>query len=145
MKAGFSERRKQVRKLLTRFGTADRIGFALGDSGLPLTVRAEDISLNQWIRIANILQPVVVYGSDPNELLAVVDENDEPVVPRNRATIHRDNLLHRAVHILLFNSRGELLLQKRSTARIDFRVAGIRAHPVTLTPASRTRFPRRAS
>jgi 16S rRNA (adenine1518-N6/adenine1519-N6)-dimethyltransferase len=114
VKAGFSERRKQVRKLLTRFGAADRIGFALGDSGLPLTVRAEDISLNQWLRIANILQPIVVYGSDPNELLAVVDENDELLVPRNRATIHRDNLLHRAVHVLLLNNRGELLLQKRS-------------------------------
>ncbi|HKM57221.1 MAG TPA: 16S rRNA (adenine(1518)-N(6)/adenine(1519)-N(6))-dimethyltransferase RsmA [Chthoniobacterales bacterium] len=120
VKAGFSERRKQVRKLLTRFETADRIGLALGDSGLPLTVRAEDISLNQWIRIANILQPVVVYGSDPNQLLTVVDENDEPVVPRNRATIHRDNLLHRAVHILLLNSRGELLLQKRSYRKDRF-------------------------
>lgn len=114
VKAGFSERRKQVRKLLTRFGPADRIDFALSDSGLPSTVRAEDISVNQWIRIANILEPIVVYGGDPNELLAVVDENDEPVTPLNRATIHRDNLLHRAVHILLVNVRGELLLQKRS-------------------------------
>jgi 16S rRNA (adenine1518-N6/adenine1519-N6)-dimethyltransferase len=120
VKAGFSERRKQVRKLLTRFGPADRIDFALTDSGLPLTVRAEEISVNQWIRIANILQPIVVYGGDPNDLLAVVDENDEPVTPRNRATIHRDNLLHRAVHILLVNSRGELLLQKRSFRKDRF-------------------------
>ncbi len=114
VKAGFSERRKQVRKLLTRFGSVDRIDFALSDAGLPLTVRAEDISLSQWIQIVNILQPSVVYGGDPNELLAVVDENDQPVTPRNRATIHRENLLHRAVHILLLNKQGELLLQKRS-------------------------------
>jgi 16S rRNA (adenine1518-N6/adenine1519-N6)-dimethyltransferase len=120
VKAGFSERRKQVRKLLTRFGPADLIDFALSDAGLPVTVRAEDISVNQWIRIANILQPIVVYGGDPNDLLAVVDENDEPVTPCNRATIHRDNLFHRAVHILLVNGRDELLLQKRSFRKDRF-------------------------
>jgi 16S rRNA (adenine1518-N6/adenine1519-N6)-dimethyltransferase len=120
VKAGFSERRKQARKLLARFGPAERIEFALSDSGLPLTARAEEISLNQWIRIVNILQPSAVYGSDPNELLAVVDENDNPLPPRDRATIHRKNMLHRAVHILLVNNRGELLLQKRSYRKDRF-------------------------
>jgi len=120
VKAGFSERRKQVRKLLTRFGPADRIDFALSDSGLPFTARGEEISLNQWIRIVNILQPIVVYGGDPNELLTVVDENDEPVTPHSRAAIHRENLLHRAVHILLVNDKGELLLQKRSYRKDRF-------------------------
>ncbi|MBV9299083.1 MAG: NUDIX domain-containing protein [Verrucomicrobia bacterium] len=37
-----------------------------------------------------------------------------------RATIHRENLLHRAVHILLLNNRGELLLQKRSRRKDRF-------------------------
>ena len=61
-----------------------------------------------------------MYGSDPGELLAVVDENDQPLEPMDRATIHRENLLHRAVHILLVNNRGELLLQKRSHRKDRF-------------------------
>jgi 16S rRNA (adenine1518-N6/adenine1519-N6)-dimethyltransferase len=120
VKAGFSERRKQVRKLLARFGEADKIELALREAGLQPAVRAEDISLKQWIRIANILQPIVVYGGEPGELLAVVDENDRPLAPRDRATIHRENLLHRAVHVLLLNRHGELLLQKRSYRKDRF-------------------------
>jgi 16S rRNA (adenine1518-N6/adenine1519-N6)-dimethyltransferase len=120
VKAGFSERRKQVRKLLARFGHADKIEFGLREAGLQPAVRAEDISLKQWIQITNILQPVVVYGGEPGELLAVVDENDEPLAPRDRATIHRENLLHRAVHVLLLNRHGELLLQKRSYRKDRF-------------------------
>jgi 16S rRNA (adenine1518-N6/adenine1519-N6)-dimethyltransferase len=120
VKAGFSERRKQVRKLLARFGDADKVEFALREAGLQPAVRAEDISLKQWIRIANILQPIVVYGGEPGELLAVVDANDQPLAPRDRATIHKENLLHRAVHVLLLNRHGELLLQKRSYRKDRF-------------------------
>jgi 16S rRNA (adenine1518-N6/adenine1519-N6)-dimethyltransferase len=68
----------------------------------------------------SLLQPTAVYGSDPGELLAVVDQNDQPLKPTDRATIHRENLLHRAVHILLVNHRGELLLQKRSYRKDRF-------------------------
>ena len=120
VKAGFSERRKQVRKLLNRFGDSERTEMALLAAALPLTARAEDISIDQWIRILNFLQPAVIYGSNAGELLAVVDKNDEPLVPMARATIHRENLLHRAVHILLVNRRGELLLQKRSHRKDRF-------------------------
>jgi 16S rRNA (adenine1518-N6/adenine1519-N6)-dimethyltransferase len=120
VKTGFSERRKQVRKLLGRYGEAKRIEAALLAEGLPLTARAEDISLNRWIRILNFLQPSLVHGNDPGELLAVVDEDDRPLKPTDRATIHRDNLLHRAVHIFLVNHRGELLLQKRSYRKDRF-------------------------
>jgi isopentenyldiphosphate isomerase len=49
-----------------------------------------------------------------NELLAVVDEHDRIIdhCPRNQ--IHALALRHRAVHILVFNDAGQLLLQKRS-------------------------------
>ncbi len=120
VKAGFSERRKQVRKLLDRFGGSERIETALSAEGLPLTARAEDISLRQWIRILNSLQPGAVYGSDPSEMLTVVDEDDQPLDPMDRGTIHREKLLHRAVHILLVNRRGEVLLQKRSHRKDRF-------------------------
>ena len=120
VKAGFSERRKQVRKLLGRYGDPEKIEASLLAVALPLTARAEDISLPQWIRILNFLQPTVVYGSDPDELLAVVDENDQQLRSLDRATVHRENLLHRAVHVLLVNRRGELLLQKRSHRKDRF-------------------------
>jgi 16S rRNA (adenine1518-N6/adenine1519-N6)-dimethyltransferase len=120
VKAGFSERRKQVRNLLSSYGDSERIEAALLAAGLLLTVRAEEISLHQWIRILNFLQPTIAYGSDPGELLAVVDQDDQPLRAMDRATIHRENLLHRAVHILLVNNRGELLLQKRSHQKDRF-------------------------
>jgi isopentenyldiphosphate isomerase len=49
-----------------------------------------------------------------DELLDVVNENDEVIAVERRGDIHAQGLMHRAVHILLFNSRGELFLQKRS-------------------------------
>jgi 16S rRNA (adenine1518-N6/adenine1519-N6)-dimethyltransferase len=120
VKTGFSERRKQVRKLLLRYGSTERIEAALLEADLPLNARAEDISLRRWIRILKLLRPPVVYRSDPGELLAVVDQNDQLLQPMPRAIIHRENLLHRAVHILLVNRRGELLLQKRSHRKDRF-------------------------
>jgi len=52
-----------------------------------------------------------------DELLDVVDDNDEVVAVKRRGDIHAQGLMHRAVHILLFNSSGELFLQKRSMSK----------------------------
>jgi len=52
-----------------------------------------------------------------DELLDVVDDNDEVIAVKRRGDIHAQGLMHRAVHILLFNSRGELFLQKRSLSK----------------------------
>jgi isopentenyldiphosphate isomerase len=52
-----------------------------------------------------------------DELLDVVNDNDEVVGVRRREDIHAEGLMHRAVHILLFNSQGELFLQKRSLSK----------------------------
>ena|SRR5258708_38899357 len=48
------------------------------------------------------------------EIFDVVNENDEVIGRNNRREVHRLGLTHRAVHVLVFNSRGQVFLQKRS-------------------------------
>src|SRR5215471_7635196 len=50
----------------------------------------------------------------PEEIFDVVDEHDHVVDRKPRNEVHRLGLMHRAVHVLVFNSRGEIFLQKRS-------------------------------
>jgi isopentenyl-diphosphate delta-isomerase type 1 len=52
-----------------------------------------------------------------DELLVVVDAQDRVVGKASRRVIHRDKLLHRAVHVLVFNGTGLLLLQQRSATK----------------------------
>lgn len=49
-----------------------------------------------------------------DEIFDVVNERDEVTGQASRAEVHRLGLLHRAVHVLVFNARGEVFLQKRS-------------------------------
>jgi isopentenyldiphosphate isomerase len=55
--------------------------------------------------------------SQSQELLDVVDEDDNVIAVETRGEIHARGLMHRAVHILLFNSKDELFLQKRSMSK----------------------------
>ena len=48
------------------------------------------------------------------EIFDVVNERDEVISQAPRSEVHRRELRHRAVHVLVFNARGELFLQKRS-------------------------------
>lgn len=48
------------------------------------------------------------------EIFDIVNERDEVVGKAPRSEVHAKKLLHRAVHVLVFNSRGQLFLQKRS-------------------------------
>jgi isopentenyl-diphosphate delta-isomerase type 1 len=54
------------------------------------------------------------------ELFDVVDQHDCVVRRETRHEVHRQRLLHRAVHILLFNTRGEVYLQRRSPGKDTF-------------------------
>jgi len=49
-----------------------------------------------------------------SEQLDVVDLHDKVVETRSRGEIHRLQLPHRSIHVLVFNTAGDLLLQKRS-------------------------------
>src|SRR2546427_9918459 len=54
------------------------------------------------------------------EIFDVVNDRDEIIGRNTRAEVHRLGLQHRAVHILVFNSRGEIFLQKRSMKKDCF-------------------------
>ncbi len=114
VRQGFSQRRKQLGKLL-REDLPDWEKAATA-GGFDPKARAEELSLSQWVDLANLAIPTAQKetGNVSSEPFAVVDERDRVVGSAPRATVHGDNLLHRAVHILLFNDAGELFLQKRS-------------------------------
>ena len=114
VRRGFSQRRKQVGKLLREY-VADWPQAAT-EIGATAQARAEELALEQWIALANLVQPPGAEnaGTDLDEKFAVVDENDRVIGAASRREVHGNNLRHRAVHIFLFNHAGELLLQKRS-------------------------------
>jgi isopentenyl-diphosphate delta-isomerase type 1 len=51
------------------------------------------------------------------ELLPVVDEQDRVVRLATRREIHTEGLLHRAVHVVLHDGMGRVLLQQRSASK----------------------------
>lgn len=55
-----------------------------------------------------------------DEIFDMVDENDQVIGQKLRRLVHRDGDKHRAVHVLVFNSKGELFLQKRSMLKDTF-------------------------
>ena len=64
------------------------------------------------------------------ELIIQVDENDNIIGKRPKEDFFKSDLIHRSSHLLLFNSKGQLLLQKRAVAKKlypdtwDFSVGG---------------------
>jgi isopentenyl-diphosphate delta-isomerase len=56
----------------------------------------------------------------PEEFFDVVDEHDVMIGQAPRSVVHAKKLLHRAVHVFVFNSRGELLLQMRSAHKDEY-------------------------
>ena len=51
------------------------------------------------------------------EFFDVVNERDEVIGRAPRREVHARDLLHRAIHVLVFNARGEVFLQKRSLTK----------------------------
>lgn len=84
--------------------------------------RPEELTIGEWSSLArapggettgNASSPA--NGGD--EWFDVVNDHDEVIGRERRADVHRRDLLHRAIHIFLWNTRGELLLQKRSALK----------------------------
>ncbi|MGC1481937.1 MAG: 16S rRNA (adenine(1518)-N(6)/adenine(1519)-N(6))-dimethyltransferase RsmA [Chthoniobacterales bacterium] len=110
IRSGFSERRKQLHRHLGEYRS--RWPAAAAHLGVAETIRAEELSIPQWIELARFLAPAVAQRGD--EDFDVVDHNDTVIDTRHRDEVHARDLRHRATHILVFNAAGELLLQKRS-------------------------------
>jgi 16S rRNA (adenine1518-N6/adenine1519-N6)-dimethyltransferase len=114
IRSGFSQRRKQLRKLLgMRVINWDHAPSTLG---VDPKARAENLSLLQWIGLANYIAP----AADPaapameDERFPVVDKNDRILRYARRSDVHGNNLRHRAVHILIFDQACDVYLQQRS-------------------------------
>ncbi|MBA3386238.1 MAG: ribosomal RNA small subunit methyltransferase A [Chthoniobacterales bacterium] len=114
VRRGFSQRRKQLQNLL-REEVPDWKNACAACKVEPKT-RAEELSLLQWIALSNLgaSTDLMQTPAENSEIFPVVDEQDCVIGQAPRAKVHGDNLRHRAVHILLFNEKGELFLQKRS-------------------------------
>lgn len=54
------------------------------------------------------------------EILDIVNERDEIVGQLSRREVHRLGLRHRAIHVLVYNGKGEIFLQKRSHLKDTF-------------------------
>ncbi len=129
VKTGFSERRKKLTNTLAKLVPSKAVEEALIAEGLGGLARAEELSPMAWVNLAkrlggfrsegsaNATPPV---GVDPKENLQVVDEQDRPVRGVDRATVHAERLLHRAIHIFVLNNAGELFLQRRSYRKDTF-------------------------
>lgn len=51
------------------------------------------------------------------EKVILVDENDVPIGEMEKMQAHEEGLLHRALSIIVFNSKGEMLIQQRALAK----------------------------
>ena len=114
IRIGFSQRRKQLKKLLREYARDwNTLASCLS---IDPNARAEELSLLQWIALANCIAPPPSQEmcSTANERFPVVDKNDRIRGYASRSEVHGNNLRHRAVHILIFNQLGDMYLQQRS-------------------------------
>ena len=120
LKMGFSQRRKQLRKLLPD-PSVEREGLnwerITEKIGIAPTARAEELDRSDWINLARMfdgLDESPNEGQSPDEIFDVVDENDQVIRQERRAVVHAEGLTHRAIHIFAFDKKGNLFLQRRS-------------------------------
>lgn len=113
IRRGFAQRRKQLKKQLPDGAPWEETAAALG---LPVTSRAEELDLSQWVELTRACDPHPLKDlpQKSGEIFDVVDAEDNVVGQKTRGEVHASKLLHRAVHVFVFNKRGDLLLQQRS-------------------------------
>ncbi len=113
IRKGFAQRRKQVRKAMPEQPDWAEVAQKID---IIETARAEELSLEQWLEASRIYDPnpLKAIPQKDDEIFDVVDEDDQVIGQDTRAAVHAKELKHRAVHVLVFNKKKELFLQKRS-------------------------------
>jgi 16S rRNA (adenine1518-N6/adenine1519-N6)-dimethyltransferase len=113
IRRGFAQRRKQLGKQLPAGTPWQEVAALLG---VPATVRGEDLTLEQWVELTRACDshPLKDLPQKSGEVFDVVNENDQVTGQSTRGEVHARRLLHRAVHVFIFNKHGDLLLQQRS-------------------------------
>lgn len=114
VRLGFTQRRKQMKNLLPEPpGGWQALVDALGK---PATLRAEELSIPEWVQLSRYYEnrTGTDAGQKASEIFDVVNERNEVIQQLPRGEVHARGLLHRAVHVFVINSRGEIYLQKRS-------------------------------
>lgn len=116
VRRGFAQRRKQLGKQLPKVPTWAEVSTEMG---LAATTRGEELNLEKWIELTRHydMNPLKDKPQSGTEIFDVVDENDTITGTSSRAEVHERNLMHRAVHIFVFNKNGDLYLQKRSMGK----------------------------
>ena len=56
----------------------------------------------------------------PDEIFDVCDTEDRVIGQARRADVHAQNLLHRAVHVWVLRSNGQLVAQRRSATKDQY-------------------------
>jgi len=113
IRRGFAQRRKQLKKHLPEGHDWEDLAWQLG---VPVTARAEELDLAQWVELTRLCDPNPLkdLAQKASEIFDVVDASDQVTGQATRGEVHGGKLLHRAVHVLVMNPRGDLLLQQRS-------------------------------
>ncbi len=113
IRRGFAQRRKQLKNQLPAGPAWAPLAASLG---VAPSVRGEELTLAQWIELTRAFDPHPLKDTPQNagEIFDVVDADDQVTGTATRGEVHANHLLHRAVHVFVFNKRGDLLLQQRS-------------------------------
>jgi len=113
IRRGFAQRRKMLRKAMPETPAWSEV---CNEQGIKETCRAEELDLETWINLTRLYDdhPLKNSAQDPDELFDVVDAQDNVLRTEKRSIVHTEDLLHRAVHALVFNKHNEVFLQKRS-------------------------------
>jgi isopentenyl-diphosphate delta-isomerase len=61
--------------------------------------------------------PSLFYTIPMKSEVILVDKNDSPIGTEEKLAAHQKGLLHRAFSVFVFNSSGELLIQKRARGK----------------------------
>ena len=58
-----------------------------------------------------------MHLSPAEDMFDVVDASDRVIRQERRSVVHKEGLMHRAIHVFVFNAAGQIYLQRRSMTK----------------------------